>query len=43
MSDQREKTPIRSVEEGLRMILDMDVVYIVAGLIVFVWLAGVGH
>jgi len=25
------------------MILDMDVVYIVAGLIVFVWLAGVGH
>src|SRR5438876_965981 len=43
LSDQREKTPIRSVEEGLRMILDMDVVYIVAGLIVFVWLAGVGH
>ncbi len=42
-SGQREKTLIRSAEEGLRMILDMDVVYIVAGLILFVWLAGVGH
>ena len=42
-SGQREKTLIGSAEEGLRMILDMDVVYIVAGLILFVWLAGVGH